>query len=43
VVDGFEPPVALVDDAESARSRPGIDADDLHGQRLGVEPDVSCP
>jgi hypothetical protein len=41
VVDGPEAPVSFVDDAVPARSRPGIDADDLHGQRLGVHPDVS--
>src|SRR5439155_10344152 len=40
VVDGPEAPVAFVDDAVPARSRPWIDADDFHGQRLGVRPDV---
>src|SRR5207253_411506 len=43
VVDGPEAPVAFVDDAVPARSRPWIDADDLHGQRLGSDPDVSSP
>src|SRR5947208_13821696 len=43
VVDGLEAPVAFVDDAVPARSRPRIDADDLHGQRLGSDPDVSFP
>ena len=30
-----------MDDAVPARSRPWIDADDLHGERLGASPDVS--
>jgi FHA domain len=41
VVDGPETPVALVDDAEPARSRPWIDADDLHAVTLGGGSDVS--
>ena len=41
VVDGPEAPVFFVDDAVPARSRPWIDADDLHGKRLGIQPDVS--
>ena len=36
VVDGPEAPVFFVDDAVPARSRPWIDAYDLHGERLGV-------
>jgi hypothetical protein len=36
VVDGPEAAVFFVDDAVPARSRPWIDADDLHGERLGV-------
>src|SRR2546421_4481311 len=36
VVDGPEAPVFFVDDAVPARSRPWIDAYDLHGKRLGT-------
>ena len=41
VVDGPETPVAFLDDAEPARSRPWIDADDLHAATLGGGSDVS--
>ena len=36
VVDGPEAPFSFVDDAVPARGCPWIDADDLHGQRLGI-------
>jgi hypothetical protein len=36
VVESPEAPVFFVDDAVPARSRPWIDAYDLHGKRLGV-------
>jgi hypothetical protein len=41
VVDGPEAPVSFVDDAEPARSRPWVDADDLHAATLGGTSDVS--
>src|SRR5262249_33318336 len=41
VVDGLEAPVSCVDDAETARSRPWIDADDFHAATLGSGSDVS--
>jgi hypothetical protein len=41
VVDGPEAPVSCVDDAETARSRPWIDADDFHAATLGSGSDVS--
>jgi hypothetical protein len=39
VVDRPEAPAAFVDDPVSARSRSWVDADDLHGRRLGIGPD----
>ena len=36
VADGPEAPAAFVDDPVPAIRRPRIDADDLHGERLGV-------
>ena len=38
--DRPEAPVAFVDDPVAARSRPWIDAEDLHVERLGTASDV---
>jgi hypothetical protein len=35
-----EAPVAFVDDSVPASSRPWIDAENLHAERLGTAPDV---
>src|SRR5205085_10867959 len=43
VVDSPEAPVFFVDDAVSARSRTGVDPDDLHTATLGGTSDDSSP
>src|SRR4029079_6536697 len=42
VLDGLEAPVFFLDDPEPVRSRPWVDADDLHAATLGSASDVSC-
>ena len=39
--ESLEPPVAFVDDPVPARSRPWVDAEDLHVERVRTPPDVS--